>query len=44
MTSLPRRLDVSAYHRGSDWSRVHAVVAGVGVAGFAAATWLRGGH
>ena len=32
--------DVSAYSRGSDWSRVHAVVAGVGVAGFAAADQL----
>ncbi len=34
------RTDVSAYARGSDWSAVHAVVAGVGVAGFAAADQL----
>ena len=34
------RTDVSAYSRGSDWSQVHAVVAGVGVAGFAAADQL----
>jgi UDP-N-acetylmuramoylalanine--D-glutamate ligase len=26
---------VSSYHRGSDWSAIHAVVAGIGVAGFA---------
>ena len=34
------RTDVSAYARSSDWSAVHAVVAGVGVAGFAAADQL----
>ncbi|HET7900104.1 MAG TPA: UDP-N-acetylmuramoyl-L-alanine--D-glutamate ligase [Candidatus Nanopelagicales bacterium] len=34
------RTDVSAYARGSDWSAVHAVVAGIGVAGFAAADQL----
>jgi UDP-N-acetylmuramoylalanine--D-glutamate ligase len=28
-------VDVSSYHRGSDWSAIHAVVAGIGVAGFA---------
>jgi UDP-N-acetylmuramoylalanine--D-glutamate ligase len=33
-------VDVSAHVRGSDWSRVHAVVAGIGVAGFAAADHL----
>ncbi|MBI1377539.1 MAG: UDP-N-acetylmuramoyl-L-alanine--D-glutamate ligase [Frankiales bacterium] len=33
-------VDVSAHTRGSDWSAVHAVVAGVGVAGFAAADHL----
>jgi len=33
-------LDVSAYARDSDWSQVRAVVAGVGVAGFAAADAL----
>ena len=36
MTSV----DVSAHARGSDWSAVHAVVAGIGVAGFAAADHL----
>ncbi len=36
MTSV----DVSGHARGSDWSAVHAVVAGVGVAGFAAADQL----
>jgi len=33
-------VDVSAHARGSDWSAVHAVVAGIGVAGFAAADHL----
>jgi UDP-N-acetylmuramoylalanine--D-glutamate ligase len=33
-------VDVSAYHRGSDWSAIHAVVAGIGVAGFACADQL----
>jgi UDP-N-acetylmuramoylalanine--D-glutamate ligase len=33
-------VDVSAHVRGSDWSGVHAVVAGIGVAGFAAADHL----
>jgi UDP-N-acetylmuramoylalanine--D-glutamate ligase len=33
-------LDVSRHTRGSDWSGVHAVVAGIGVAGFAAADHL----
>jgi UDP-N-acetylmuramoylalanine--D-glutamate ligase len=33
-------VDVSGYDRGSDWSRVHVVVVGVGVAGFAAADHL----
>jgi UDP-N-acetylmuramoylalanine--D-glutamate ligase len=33
-------VDVSGHARGSDWSGVHAVVAGVGVAGFAAADQL----
>ena len=33
-------VDVSDHHRGSDWSRVHAVVVGIGVAGFAAADHL----
>ena len=35
-----RRVDVSAHTRFSDWSGVHAVVAGVGIAGFAAADHL----
>ena len=30
-------MDVSAFHRTSDWSRVRATVAGFGVSGFAAA-------
>ena len=34
------RTDVSSHSRASDWSSVHAVVAGVGVAGFAAADQL----
>jgi UDP-N-acetylmuramoylalanine--D-glutamate ligase len=34
------RTDVSGHTRTSDWSAVHAVVAGVGVAGFAAADHL----
>jgi len=34
------RVDVSQHSRSSDWTRVHAVVAGVGVAGFAAADQL----
>ena len=34
------RTDVSSHARSSDWSSVHAVVAGVGVAGFAAADQL----
>ena len=34
------RIDVSAHTRTSDWSSVHVVVAGVGVAGFAAADHL----
>ncbi|MFN8149468.1 MAG: hypothetical protein U0R76_18605, partial [Candidatus Nanopelagicales bacterium] len=34
------RTDVTAYERASDWSAVHAVVAGIGVAGFAAADQL----
>lgn len=34
------RTDVSGFSRSSDWSTVHAVVAGVGVAGFAAADHL----
>ncbi|MFN8169181.1 MAG: UDP-N-acetylmuramoyl-L-alanine--D-glutamate ligase [Candidatus Nanopelagicales bacterium] len=34
------RTDVSGFARSSDWSAVHAVVAGVGVAGFAAADHL----
>jgi UDP-N-acetylmuramoylalanine--D-glutamate ligase len=34
------RADVSEHTRSSDWSGVHAVVAGVGVAGFAAADHL----
>ena len=34
------RTDVSGHIRTSDWSAVHAVVAGVGVAGFAAADHL----
>jgi UDP-N-acetylmuramoylalanine--D-glutamate ligase len=29
--------DLTSYHRTSDWSRVHATVAGFGVSGFAAA-------
>ena len=33
-------VDVSAHVRGSDWSGVHAVVAGIGIAGFAAADHL----
>ena len=33
-------MDVSAYHRGSNWSAIHAVVAGIGVAGFACADQL----
>ncbi len=33
-------VDVSGYARGSDWSRVRAVVAGIGVAGFACADQL----
>jgi UDP-N-acetylmuramoylalanine--D-glutamate ligase len=33
-------VDVSSYHRGSDWSAIHAVVAGIGVAGFACADQL----
>jgi UDP-N-acetylmuramoylalanine--D-glutamate ligase len=33
-------VDVSAYERTSDWARVHVVVVGVGVAGFAAADHL----
>jgi UDP-N-acetylmuramoylalanine--D-glutamate ligase len=33
-------VDVSAHVRGSDWRGVHAVVAGIGVAGFAAADHL----
>jgi UDP-N-acetylmuramoylalanine--D-glutamate ligase len=33
-------VDVSDFSRGSDWSSVHAVVAGIGVAGFAAADHL----
>jgi len=33
-------VDVSDHDRGSDWSRVHAVVVGIGVAGFAAADHL----
>ena len=34
------RVEVSRHSRTSDWSTVHAVVAGVGVAGFAAADQL----
>lgn len=34
------RTDVSAYDRSSDWGSVHAVVAGIGVAGFACADQL----
>ena len=34
------RVDVSGFSRGSDWPLVHAVVAGIGVAGFAAADHL----
>jgi UDP-N-acetylmuramoylalanine--D-glutamate ligase len=34
------RTDVSSFSRSSDWSTVHAVVAGIGVAGFAAADHL----
>jgi UDP-N-acetylmuramoylalanine--D-glutamate ligase len=34
------RVDVSQHSRTSDWTTVHAVVAGVGVAGFAAADQL----
>ena len=34
------RADVSSHSRSSNWSSVHAVVAGVGVAGFAAADQL----
>ena len=33
-------VDVTAYERASDWDRVHVVVVGVGVAGFAAADHL----
>jgi UDP-N-acetylmuramoylalanine--D-glutamate ligase len=36
---LPR-IDVSGYDRTSDWTSVHAVVAGIGVAGFACADQL----
>jgi UDP-N-acetylmuramoylalanine--D-glutamate ligase len=34
------RTDVSGHVRGSDWSDVHAVVAGIGIAGFACADQL----
>ena len=33
-------IDLSTWSRGSDWSQLHAVVAGIGIAGFAAADAL----
>ena len=40
MGSSVTRVDVSQFTRFSDWSDVHAVVAGIGVAGFACADQL----
>ena len=34
------RVEVSEFNRFSDWSAIHAVVAGIGVAGFACADQL----
>jgi UDP-N-acetylmuramoylalanine--D-glutamate ligase len=40
MGSSVTRVDVTQFNRFSDWSSVHAVVAGIGVAGFACADQL----
>lgn len=37
---MTQRVEIRGFHRDSDWSAVHAVVAGIGVAGYAAADAL----